>query len=488
MVEIPKGKNSLDKKTYADKESAIRISLLKLQRQIIELERPVIIIVGGTEGAGKGEVINLLDSWFDTRKVEIHAYWDETDEESDRPRLWRYWRNLPAKSKTAMMLGAWYSGPIVARVLKQIDRHEFERQLIQIVNFERLLRDDDVVIVKFRLDISKKTQLKRLKKKDDSGRSSRFLSTHSANYAEFKKAGEAALSITHTGFCPWIPVSAENKRQRNLQVGERLIDVLNREIASSNDTPNFESLPTTKQAEVSDLRLEDFDLTAELDKKAYKSRLESAQNRLQRLAWDAYDKQINTVCVFEGPDGAGKGGAIRRLSAGIDARLLRVISTAAPNDEERAHHYLWRFWRNIPRSGYCTIYDRSWYGRVLVERVEQFCKPEQWARSYQEINEFEQQLIASGTVVLKFWVQISFEEQLRRFEERQKVPWKHHKITDEDWRNRDRWADYALAVNDMVARTSTPNAPWTLVPGNDKRYARIQIIEALCDRLQGALE
>jgi polyphosphate:AMP phosphotransferase len=487
MTEIPKIKKSLNKKTYIEKESEIRVSLLTLQRQIIERKRPVIIIVGGTEGAGKGEVINLLDSWFDTRAVEIHAYWDETDEETDRPRFWRYWRNLPAQSKIAITLGAWYSEPILERVLEQTDRYEFERQLTQIVNFERLLSDDDVVIVKFWLDLSKKTQLKRLKKANKSGRSSRILDAHSVNHERFRKTGEAALTITHTGFCPWIVISADNKRKRNVDVGQALVEVLAGALALS-DAPEIESLATAEHSELGAPRLADVNLNVKLAKKDYESRLEAAQNRLQRLAWDAYDKQINTVCVFEGSDAAGKGGSIRRICQAIDARLIRVISTAAPNDEERAHHYLWRFWRNILRSGFCTIYDRSWYGRVLVERVEEFCTQQQWARSYQEINEFEQQLVESGTVILKFWLQISPEEQLRRFEERQQVPWKHHKITDADWRNRERWPDYEIATNDMVAKTSTTNAPWILVPANDKRHARIQVIETLCDQLQSVLE
>jgi AMP-polyphosphate phosphotransferase len=191
--------------------------------------------------------------------------------------------------------------------------------------------------------------------------------------------------------------------------------------------------------------------------------------------------------VFEGWDAAGKGGGIRRLTEAIDSRLCRVIPVAAPTDEERAHHYLWRFWRHIPRAGLVTIYDRSWYGRVLVERVEGFAREDEWMRAYLEINDFEQQLVESGVVLTKFWVHISLEEQLRRFEDRQRTPYKQHKITEEDWRNREKWEAYRAAVNDMVVRTSTRKAPWTLVAGNDKKFARIQMLETVCRRLERAL-
>ena len=171
----------------------------------------------------------------------------------------------------------------------------------------------------------------------------------------------------------------------------------------------------------------------------------------------------------------------------MDARLYRVVPIAAPTDEERAHQYLWRFWRHIPRAGRVTIFDRSWYGRVLVERVEGFARPDEWQRAYLEINDFEDQLVAHGTMVTKFWLHISKEEQLRRFKERQKTAFKQYKITDEDWRNRERWDAYEAAINEMAVRTGRRDAPWVLVAGNDKRFARLQILETVCDRLEQTL-
>ena len=191
--------------------------------------------------------------------------------------------------------------------------------------------------------------------------------------------------------------------------------------------------------------------------------------------------------MFEGPDAAGKGGAIRRVNEALDARNYQVHGIAAPTDEEKAQHYLWRFWRCLSRAGVITIFDRSWYGRVLVERVEGLATEDEWRRSYAEINEFEDQLIDHGIVLVKYWVHITKDEQFARFKLREKTPYKRWKLTDEDWRNRDRWDEYEQAVNDMVQYTSTSAAPWTLVEGNDKRFARVKVVKTFCDRLTAAL-
>ncbi|MDH5657663.1 MAG: polyphosphate:AMP phosphotransferase, partial [Spirochaetia bacterium] len=177
--------------------------------------------------------------------------------------------------------------------------------------------------------------------------------------------------------------------------------------------------------------------------------------------------------------GAGKGSAIRRVTRAMDARLYSVIPVSAPTDEELAHHYLWRFWRRIPREGYNKIFDRSWYGRVLVERVEGFASEDEWKRAYNEINEFEKSLSEGGIHIIKFWIHIDQDEQLRRFKERENTPWKQYKITEDDWRNREKWHLYESAVNDMILRTNTDYAPWRIIPGNDKKFARIEIMKEI---------
>jgi polyphosphate kinase 2 (PPK2 family) len=229
------------------------------------------------------------------------------------------------------------------------------------------------------------------------------------------------------------------------------------------------------------------DMTKKLAKKDYSEKLKKHQARLNLLHQKAREQGVSTLLVFEGWDAAGKGGAIRRITPALEARNFRVRPFAAPNDQERAHHYLWRFWRHLSRAGRFTIYDRSWYGRVLVERVEGFAAEAEWRRAYVEINEFESELIEHGIVLVKFWLHITKDEQLARFKEREQVPYKRWKLTEEDWRNRDKWDRYELAVNDMVQYTSTRKAPWILVEGNDKRYARVKVISTVCDHLEQAL-
>jgi polyphosphate kinase 2 (PPK2 family) len=234
--------------------------------------------------------------------------------------------------------------------------------------------------------------------------------------------------------------------------------------------------------------LSTLDGSLRLEKLEYRKLLATYQGQLNLLQRRAREQKVSTILVFEGWDAAGKGGAIRRINAVLDSRAVEVISIAAPSDEERAHPYLWRFWHRLPRAGRITIFDRSWYGRVLVERVEGLATEKQWRRAYAEINRFEQQLVDHGTVLLKFWMHISKQEQLRRFREREQTPWKRWKLTDDDWRNRERRDDYEIAVHDAVERTSTRHAPWILVEGNDKLYARIKVLRSICEALEKRLK
>jgi polyphosphate kinase 2 (PPK2 family) len=282
-------------------------------------------------------------------------------------------------------------------------------------------------------------------------------------------------------------IESADEHYRDLTAGRILAEALeNRLSAVAKPTPPRK--PATEEPGRRLTVLDRVDLEGKLEPADYERRLLDAQSRLNELVWRAYEERRSLVALFEGWDAAGKGGAIRRVTAAMDARLFRVIPVAAPTDEEQAQHYLWRFWRHLPRAGYVTLYDRSWYGRVLVERVEGFASADEWGRAYQEIHGFERQLTDHGIVLAKFWLHISAEEQLRRFQERQTVAHKKHKITEEDWRNRERWRAYEEAVDEMVGRCSTAFAPWTLVPANDKRSSRVTIVETLADRLESALE
>jgi polyphosphate:AMP phosphotransferase len=353
-------------------------------------------------------------------------------------------------------------------------------------DLEKMLTDDGALLVKFWFHLSKKAQRKRLERvaEQNERRLTPWEKKFSEKYDAFLKVTELAVRHTDTGNAPWHVVESEDPHYRDLTAGRILADALEGRLVAGKPVPSRAKPAAPERLTV----LGRVDLEAKLDPADYDRKLREAQSRLNGLVWRAHEERRSVVALFEGWDAAGKGGAIRRVIAAMDARLFRVIPVAAPTDEERAQHYLWRFWRHLPRAGYVTIYDRSWYGRVLVERVEGFASRDEWGRAYQEINDFENQLADHGIVLAKFWLHISAEEQLRRFQERQTVAHKMHKITEEDWRNREKWRAYEEAVDEMVGRCSTSFAPWTLVPANDKRFGRVKIVETLAERIERALD
>lgn len=480
------------------RETELHAALLDVQRKVRESDFSVLILVSGVEGAGKGEVVQALHRWFDPRGLETHAFWDESDEERLRPRFWRFWRALPPRGRIGVLFGSWYTEPVVKRALKSTGSKAFDRELERIRHFEDTLVDDGTLIIKLWFHLSRRDQEKRLTEDDKSIKkrkksSVRHLSPlarrYSKHYDRFLKISQRAVRRTDVAHSPWHLVAASNRAHRDLSAGQIVLDRIRRRLEQqqpSSGRVTVSSPAMYKAGEQSVLATLPDD--AVLDGDCYKRELLALQSTLGDLSWKAHQRGINTVAVFEGWDAAGKGGAIRRVTQSMDPRLYRVISIAAPTEEEAAQHYLWRFWRQLPRAGYHTIYDRSWYGRVLVERVEGFASDLEWQRAYFEINAFEEQLVETGTVVLKYWLNITPEEQLARFQEREKTPTKQHKITDEDWRNRERWSDYEAAVNDMVTHTSTEIAPWTLVAANDKRYARVEVVKRYVEGLKAALK
>jgi polyphosphate:AMP phosphotransferase len=488
--------HQLSKERYNADLPWLRSQLLNAHFELRGKHFPVIVIISGADGAGKGALVHRLNEWLDPRGVETHAFWDASDEERERPPYWRFWRAMPGRGRIGIFFRSWYSASLVGRVYGKIKNSEFDTALDRIAGFEKMLVDDGAVLVKVWLHLSKTEQKKALKKLDEEGRVTPVDWKHFKLYDRFIKASERAIRRTDSGPAPWHLIEATDRRYREYAVGKILLEAIRQKLAETAKpaaaapivSAAMDNISARKTARGADRSvLDQVDLTQKLTDAAYEKALDGYQTRLAKLAWAAHQKRRSMVMVFEGWDAAGKGSAIRRVSQALDPRLYRIVGIAAPTDEERAQHYLWRFWRHLPRAGFTTIFDRSWYGRVLVERVERFTPEAAWSRSYQEINEFEEQLTEHEIIVNKFWIHISPDEQLRRFKERETVSYKQYKITAEDWRNRKKWSAYAAAVNDMVARCSTEYAPWTLVAGNDKKFARVQILRTVVERLEEKL-
>jgi len=495
MFEATKLGRTVSKEVYKEQEPELRYQLLEAQRQLAGSKTSVVVVVYGVDGAGKGEVVNLLNEWLDTRGMETFAFWDETREDKERPRYSRFWRSMPPRGQISILFGAWYMEPMQHRLNELCSDSQLDDELKRIEEFERMLTEDGTLLIKFWFHLPKQEQKKRLKRLSSDVHSRWKMADekkpHAPDYEKFEKISERVIRQTDSGLAPWFLIEATDRRYRDLTVGRTLLKAITTRLEKPNAAPpgtfsHAPALPTEPSAQVT--VLDHVDLSLAVEKSDYKKRLKELQSELNLLAWEAYHAKRSCVLVFEGWDASGKGGAIRRVTTAIDSRLYRTIQIAAPTDEEKAHHYLWRFWRHIPRAGRLTIYDRSWYGRVLVERVEGFASELEWRRAYSEINSFEEQLVESGIILAKFWIHISEEEQLKRFKEREAIPYKQHKITEEDWRNREKWSQYKGAVNEMVIRTSTEFAPWTLVSGNDKPVARIQVLETVCDALRKGLK
>jgi polyphosphate:AMP phosphotransferase len=492
MFEAAEIGNAVTREEYDREEPALREQLLAAQRDLRAAGFPVVVVIGGVDGAGKGETVNKLLEWLDPRHVETFALSAPSDEERERPPYWRFWRALPPRGKIGIFFGGWHSAPIVERAYKRIDDAELDRRLDEVNAFERQLAADGALLLKLWMHLSKRRQRKRLRALEDDKRT-RWRVTpmdweHFEMYDRFAKISTHALRRTSTGDAPWTIVEATDRRYQTLTVGRLLLERMRAHLAAQAErgrpttvAPSTPALPGGKTI------LSTLDLGRTLDDGEYRDRLEAGQGRLNLLCRKAAKRKVSTVIVFEGVDAAGKGSTIRRITGALDARQYRIVPVAAPTDEERRYPYLWRFWRHLPRAGSLTIFDRSWYGRVLVERVEQLCPPAAWMRAYSEINEFEEQLVRHGTVVVKLWMHVSQDEQLRRFREREETSFKRFKITAEDWRNRERWPAYEHAVADMIERTSTELAPWTLIGSDSKKWSRVAVLDAVADAIERAV-
>ncbi len=493
MFEAAELGHKLSKGQYKRIEPRLRADLLDAQFDLHKNGKfPVVVLISGVRGAGKGETVNLLNEWMDPRHIHTNAFDNPSDEERERPPMWRYWRVLPPRGRIGILFGSWYTAPIIDRVFKNTRSMDLLQSVEEINHFERMLADEGALILKFWFHLSKKRQKKRLKKLESDPDTSWRVTKRDWDffklYDRFYRISEHTLRETSTAHAPWIVVEGSDPEYRAVTVGTVLLEAMRKRLkAPENRAVESRAAPiVTPVDNLHILRRMDLGLT--LSKERYEDRIDKFQRRLSLATRHPKFSEHNVVCVFEGMDAAGKGGAIRRITAALDARLYHNIPVAAPTDEERAQPYLWRFWRHLPRKGRITLYDRSWYGRVLVERLEGFCSEADWMRAYSEINDFEMQLARNGAVVLKFWLQISKEEQFKRFKEREKTRFKRFKITPEDWRNREKWDAYQTAASDMIERTSTAHSPWVLVEANDKYHARVKVLSALVRALEDALK
>lgn len=479
-------KASVDKEAYKRGMEELGGELGRLQRKAVELKVPILIIFEGWDAAGKGDSINRLVNFWDMRGVRVVPVFKPVEDELLRPYFWRFWRNLPARGQIGIFDRSWYYHVLEERVLGGISDEAWAQKLNEIRRFEQILTDDGTILVKIFLHIPKKVQKKRFVEwEKDPAFAWKVTRTDWKRHDKFKEYVAAAtelLNFTHAGSSPWTVIPGVDRRYRRIGV----IDTVRQSLRKALDAGTPKSHVGLKVPKGPN-PLTKLDLGRKVPAAKYESEIADLQQQLRRLQHLCYNERLGVVVAFEGCDAAGKGGAIRRLVQPLDPRGYTVIPIAAPQGEEKTHHYFWRFWRHLPKAGHWAIFDRTWYGRVLVERIEGFARPEEWQRAYDEIKDFERLLVEERNVLVKFWLQIDKKEQLKRFKLREQDPDKTWKITDEDWRNREKWDQYYQATGDMVRLTSVPDAPWTMVEANDKLWARVKVLRTVCEAVANGL-
>lgn len=474
-----------------DKTRTTKDQLTELNEQLLEAQfelrkagkRPILLLIGGHDFAGKADVLDTFYGWLDNRFLNTRAFTLPRGLERQMPSFWRYCRTLPLAGEIGFYLGSWYHQPIREFSLGQITAEAYKQQLEDILRFEQLLVHEGATVIKLWLDLGPEATVDRQQSAPVAMREWGDFSDES--FARVRAAVRQAMDITATDGAPWVPVAGEDPRKRDLQIGRLVLGAIQTQLQTT-----LQPTPARPRSWIPSARarLDELDYSLKLEKDDYKEQLEHYQGQLRELVRHPDFACRSLLLVFEGTDAAGKGGTIRRITQCLDPRYFRVHGTRAPTDEERLQPYLMRFWRRIPAPGTVVVFDRSYYGRVLVERVEGFCTPAQWQRAYGEINDFEHQLEQAGTRVIKFWLAITAEEQLDRFQAREDSPLKRYKLTEEDWRNRKQWPAYRDAVHDMLEYTDRTESPWHVISSEDKRHGRIQALKIVCETLQLALK
>jgi len=485
----------MKKKEYNELMDVLEPRLSELQRKSRVLGIPVVILFEGLGASGKGALLNRLIHPLDPRGFYTYATGGESEEEKERPFLWSFWTKTPEKGRMSMFIRGWYRRVLIDRFDGKIAEEKVSCAYQEINSFERQLHDDGMVIIKLFLYISKEEQKKRLEElrstKETAWRVSEGDLRRNKEFESYLRMNEEMLEKTDTEYAPWTIVEAMDKEYAAVKIISAVSGFLSKRISeieertaekngSDNEIPDALSIYKSSV-------LGSVDLNRLMSREEYQEKLPVLQQKLYMLHNELYRRKIPVIIAFEGWDASGKGGAIKRLTENMDPRGYTVNPTDAPNAAEKARHYLWRFWNTIPRAGHVAIYDRTWYGRVMVERVESYCSVTEWKRAYKEINQMEEHIARFGTIILKFWMHIDRNEQELRFAERMADPSKQWKITEEDWRNRDKWDQYEKAADEMLIRTSTTYAPWTIVEANSKYYARIKVLETIIAAIEERL-
>ena len=460
------------------------------QNRIKEKHLPVVVLVEGWGTAGKGTLIGKVINNIDPRFYKVATFDMPTELEKRYPFLYRYFEALPEAGKFRFYNTGWMNEVVMSRLNGTMSDSEYEKTIDSIRRFERQLTDNGYLVLKFFMHISKDEQKKRIENLDKDIDTKWRISDgdiwQNKHYKKCEDIFEKYLEDTDNSAAPWYIVDAKSEKWTLLQVLERMNEGI--DIALQNSSlavPLLQNtFPLQKMPKLSEVSLEGKELTDE----EYKEKLDELQARLSDLHNRLYRKRVPLIIAYEGWDAAGKGGNIKRIAEALDPRGYEVHPIASPEPHEKSRHYLWRFWTRLPKDGHVAIFDRTWYGRVMVERIEGFCSENDWKRAYNEINEFEKELDNWGAVIIKFWVQIDKDTQLARFTDRQNTPEKQWKITDEDWRNREKWDVYEEAIDEMIAKTSTKFAPWYILESVDKKYARVKALQIIIDALEKKLK
>ncbi len=479
-AKLSKGKYSKTMNTLGEK-------LGEMQRKARDAKRPIIIVFEGWRGARRGTVINKMMQQMDARGFKVHSVIKISDEERKMPFFTYFWQNLPAKGNIAVYHRSWYYLKNESDIHFMAEKDKWlETSFEHINNFEKELTDDNYILIKFFLHVSEKCQQENLAQNYRTlGKAWREISPafdESSNYKMFLDRYEKMLEATDTVNAPWHLIAADDLYNAQVEVFSSIVDVIDKALQ---EKPLAE-VPV-RSVTAYDV-LSRVDLTKSISKADYKEKLIKYQERLRLLQIEMFQAGYTTIIGFEGWDAGGKGGAIRRLTAALDPLGFAVNPVASPNVVEREFHYLWRFWINLPKPGTIAIFDRTWYGRVMVERLEGFATAAEWQRAYDEIKDMEAQWSESGISIAKFWLHIDKDEQYKRFKERENNPVKSWKITDEDWRNREKWDAYEGAVNEMLVRTDTSYAPWIVVEANNKYYARLKVLKTVINMFEKKLD